>query len=229
MTLFVALEGIDGAGKGTQTAALAERVQQAGYRCAVWSFPRYHHTRFGQQVQRFLHGEFGTLEQVHPLLVSLLFAGDRWESRRGLIEALFTHDVVLCDRYVASNQAHQAAKLQGEERQQLLAWIGWLEYELYVLPRPHLVLWFDLPIDQAQQMLRQRAERQTHRPCDLQEQDREYLQRVREVYADLAQRDPSWHRVSVVDDQHQLRTRSQITEEIWGIVAARLAAQTASD
>src|SRR5947209_2867214 len=83
------------------------------------SFPRYQATLFGRAVGDFLNGRFGSLEEVHPFLVSLLFAGDRFESKSVLLDAIETHDVVVLDRYVYSNVAHQASKCEGAERAEL--------------------------------------------------------------------------------------------------------------
>ena len=116
------------------------------------SFPRYQQTRFGQKVGDFLNGEFGTLDTVHPLLVSLLFAGDRFESRELIEQSLADHDVVVCDRYVASNVAHQGAKVSDGERAELIEWIQQLEFSIYKLPTPQLTLFLDLPVKFAQQL-----------------------------------------------------------------------------
>src|SRR5436309_12852628 len=103
--MLIAIEGIDGSGKGTQARRLIERLAASGRRAALLSFPRYGETLFGRAIGEFLNGRFGTLDQVHPFLASLLYAGDRFESRRLLAELLATHDVVVLDRYVASHLA----------------------------------------------------------------------------------------------------------------------------
>ncbi len=194
--LFIALEGIDGSGKGTQAALLKDRLIAAGLRTALLSFPRYQQTEFGRQIGRFLNGEFGGLDEVDPLLASLLFAGDRFESRSLLRESLAAHDVVVCDRYVASNIAHQAAKRSGAERAALIDWIEHLEFGLYELPRPQLTIWLDLPVTQAQELIARKTKRTyTDKAADLQEADGDYLEQVRAVYATLAERDPTWRRI----------------------------------
>src|SRR5580704_15426600 len=116
---LIAIEGIDGSGKGTQSRILVERLRQSGRKVELISFPRYEETFFGRLIGSFLNGQFGTLDQVHPVLVSLLFAGDRFESRPKLEKALATCDVVVLDRYVASNVAHQGAKILGADRETL--------------------------------------------------------------------------------------------------------------
>lgn len=198
MAWLVAVEGIDGSGKGTQSQRLVESLQQAGATAALISFPRYQQTRFGAKIGDFLNGRFGALHEVHPLLVSLLFAGDRHESRAFLLDMLDRHDVVVCDRYVASNIAHQTAKAPAEERAALQEWIEFLEYEQHQLPRADQTLWLDLPVVLAQQWIARKQQRSyTDRAADLQEADAEYLQCVHDVYAQLATTDATWQQVSV--------------------------------
>jgi dTMP kinase len=127
---LIAIEGIDGSGKGTQAQLLLQRLEEQGRRATLLSFPRYEATFFGRTVGEYLNGAFGSLGQVHPFFASLLFAGDRFESRTVLTDALAANDVVVLDRYVASNVAHQAARLAGEARRQLIEAIERVEFEI---------------------------------------------------------------------------------------------------
>ncbi len=200
---LIAIEGIDGSGKGTQAARLHQALSARGSRSALLSFPRYQATNFGRQIGAFLNGAFGPLDQVHPILVSLLFAGDRFESRPLIQAALDEHDLVICDRYVASNIAHQAAKAPSGEQAAVEDWIETIEYDLYQLPRPDLVLWFDLPVPQAQALIARKAPRDyTAQAADLQEADGAYLERVRQVYSRLATDNPHWVRIAVTEGEN---------------------------
>src|SRR5262249_54560321 len=107
--MLIDIEGIDGSGKGTQAGRLWERLIASGVSATLVSFPRYDATLFGKAVGEFLNGEFGALDKVHPLIVSLLFAGDRFESKAYLLDKMRSSDVVVLDRYVPSNVAHQAS------------------------------------------------------------------------------------------------------------------------
>ncbi|MGQ0636779.1 MAG: dTMP kinase [Planctomycetaceae bacterium] len=220
MSFLVDIEGIDGSGKGTQARLLCDRLVQSGVTAGLISFPRYEATFFGRAIGEFLNGWFGTLQEVHPLLVSLLFAGDRFESKQVLLDALDQSEVVVLDRYVASNVAHQAAKLEGAERADLARRILQLEFEIYGLPRPDLVLLFDLPVQAAQSLIERKAERAyTAQAADLQEADAEYLARVRELYLELAATDSRCRVVSCVS-AGQLRSVDEIADEVWAIVQA---------
>jgi dTMP kinase len=215
---LIAIEGIDGSGKGTQAQRLVSRLGQAGLKTELVSFPRYEKTFFGGVVGSFLNGKFGSLEQVHPFLVSLLFAGDRFESRPLLTAALERSDVVVLDRYVASNVAHQAAKLTGSERETLCRSIEHVEYDLFEMPRPDRVLLLDVSVPAAQKLVSQKGARNyTERKADIQEADSTYLGRVRELYLELAQREPNWSIIRC-ESPDGLRIMDDIAEEIWRLV-----------
>lgn len=222
MAFFVAIEGIDGSGKGTQAARLRETLVAQGHDVGLLSFPRYDATKFGRAIGEFLNGRFGSLDEVHPQLVALLFAGDRFESRPLLESELECRDVVICDRYVASNVAHQAAKLTGTERAELIGWIESIEFGVYALPRPDLTLLLDLPATTAQRLIATKSARTyTDRAADLQEADADYLERVRQVYLALASDNAACHCINV-ERNGDLRSVDAIAAEITATVRESL-------
>ncbi len=217
--MLIDIEGIDGSGKGTQARLLCDRLIAAGVSATLVSFPRYDATLFGRAVGEYLNGDFGSLAAVPPFLVSLLFAGDRFESKPFLLDAMRTSEVVVLDRYVPSNVAHQAAKLDGDARADLSNRILDIEFTIFGLPRPDVVLLLDLPVAVAQDLISKKAARNyTNRKADIQEADAEYLGRVRDVYRDLARTEPNWHTTACCD-QSRLRSPTVIAEEIWQHVA----------
>lgn len=221
-TPLIVIEGIDGSGKGTQAARLVKRLEAHNRRVQLLSFPRYMETFFGEAIGRFLNGNFGELNAVHPALVSLLYAGDRFESKLVIETAQTSAEAIVCDRYVPSNLAHQAGRLQGIERRQLIEWIDRLEYELYQLPRPDLVLLFDLPVTLAQTLIARKSKRTyTDRAADIQEADVAYLEQVRETYHALADANrDKWVTIpcSRGDD---IRSLDEIELDVWKVVAER--------
>jgi len=78
--VLLAIEGIDGSGKGTQAAQLAESAAAGGYRVASFSFPLYDGNPFSRAVADYLNGEFGSADEVHPELAAMLYAGDRFHA-----------------------------------------------------------------------------------------------------------------------------------------------------
>jgi len=218
MGLLLAIEGIDGAGKGTQAARLAETAAERGRRVGSFSFPLYDDNPFSRAVADYLNGEFGTADEVHPELAALLYAGDRFHARPRIVSALQENDLVVCDRYVASNQAHQGGKLTGEARRRLLDWLEEVEYGEFALPRPQLVILLDAPVALARRLVGRKAARgYTTLEADIHEADAVHSSATREVYLELAERD-DWRVVSTAGDDGAARDVDDIAAEIWAAV-----------
>jgi dTMP kinase len=218
MGLLLAIEGIDGAGKGTQAARLAETAAEQGRRVASFSFPLYDANPFSRAVADYLNGEFGTADEVHPELAALLYAGDRFHARPRIVSALEENDLVVCDRYVASNQAHQGGKLTGDARRRLLDWLEEVEYGEFALPRPRLVILLDAPVALARSLVGQKAARgYTTLEADIHEADAVHSGATREVYLELAER-ADWRVVSTAGDDGAARDVDDIAAEIWAAV-----------
>lgn len=216
---FVAIEGIDGSGKGTQAALLVEAARADGRSVAPFSFPLYDDNPFSAAVADYLNGVFGGVDEVHPELAGLLYACDRFHARPALEAALAENDLLVCDRYVASNLAHQGAKLAGDERARLLAWLESVELGEFGLPRPDLVVLLDLEPALARELVGRKAARSyTTMVEDIHEGHDEHLAGAREVYLELAARDPATWRVVSVASGGELRDPAEIAAEVWEAV-----------
>jgi dTMP kinase len=215
MSWLIAIEGIDGSGKGTQASRLVESLQQQGLRAASLQFPRYNATLFGRAIGDFLNGRFGDLNQVHPQLAAVLYAGDRFESRELLLSMMRENEIVVLDRFVGSNLAHQAAKLEGEARAQLTEWIEQIEFGVFQLPRPSLTVLIDMSSKWSRELVGRKAAREyTTHEADLQEQDLPYLEKVRRCYQDLAMAREDWSIVRGLNEDGTLRTIDDVGCEI---------------
>lgn len=222
MSILIALEGIDGSGKGTQAARLVSTLRAQGRRCESLQFPRYSATTFGRAIGDFLNGKFGRIDEVHPQLAAALYAGDRFESRAHLAALLSDNDVVVLDRYVGSNLAHQAAKLDGEARRELQHWIELIEHGVYALPRPDLTILIDTSSAMSRELVSRKAARDyTDAEADMHEADLPYLDRVRLCYRDLAEARADWSIVSALDAHDQLRSVDDISAEIFRLIRRR--------
>jgi len=222
VTLLIAIEGIDGSGKGTQAGKLHQKCQEQGIASSLIGFPRYDQTLFGKSIGDFLNGRFGQLDEVNPFLASLLYAGDRFESRDHIFQMLESSQVVIFDRYIPSNIAHQGAKLSGAERAEFIQWIEQIEYDIYSMPRLDLAILLDLPADYAQKLVAEKQARSyTEKVADLQEADQSYLANVRQVYLQLAEVNPHWQKIDSLHE-NQLRSIEEIGNEIWSHVSGLL-------
>jgi dTMP kinase len=188
---LIVLEGIDGAGKGTQTELLARSLEARGIPFVKLGFPRYE-SSFGRLIARFLNGEFGPLAAVDPHLSALLYAGDRFEAKPDLDAALNSGKIVITDRYIASNLAHQTARISPQARAEFMAWLRQLEYGTYGLPAEDLVIYLRVPPQEGHRLVGLKAARNyTEKSRDLQESDLLHLNAAALVYDELAQA-PNW-------------------------------------
>ena len=145
--MLVVLEGLDGSGKSTQVKKLKAYLEKICPELEYIHFPRYDAPVYGDLISRFLRGDFGSNESVHPQLVALLFAEDRHGAAPQMKKTLAEGGSVLLDRYVYSNIAYQCAKLSApEERENLREWIFNTEYGDFGLPKPDLNIFLDVPI-----------------------------------------------------------------------------------
>lgn len=222
MAVLIAIEGIDGSGKGTQASRLHARCEAEGIPSSLIGFPRYDQTLFGKSIGDFLNGRFGALDEVHPFLASLLYAGDRFESRDHILKMIESNQVVIFDRYISSNIAHQGAKLIGDERAEFIRWIEQIEYEIYNMPHLDLTVLLDLPADHAQKLVAEKQARSyTDKVADLQEADQSYLASVRQVYLQLAEQNQHWQKIDSLQEG-RLRSIEEIGNEIWSHLASLL-------
>ena len=215
---MIAIEGIDGSGKHTQAKLLEHSLVSRGYSVYATGFPQYE-SWFGNMVGRFLNGDFGSLEAVDPHFSALLYAGDRFEAKPRIQSALNEGKVVLVDRYVASNLAHQVARAPVERRSEFLRWIEHLEYFVYGLPRENLILYLRVPPSQAQKLVAQKAERNyTRATHDLLERSLRHLEDAAEMY-DMLSRSKPWATVQCFDAQSgTLRQPEEISKEVHSAI-----------
>jgi dTMP kinase len=218
LVVLIAIEGIDGSGKGTQAELLSRRLQREGIAVKMLRFPQYEATLFGREVGRFLNGEFGALEEVPPKFSSLLYALDRFQALEAIASARDSGQYVICDRYTGSNMAHQAARVPDAERQAMREWIRKVEEEILGIPRPELVVFLETHVTQAQALIgRKDARSYTEKTHDLQEASAAHLEAALSNFRSLSA-EYGWARVACVDSAGALRSAEAIGDEIYGLV-----------
>jgi dTMP kinase len=222
---LIAIEGIDGSGKRTQLDLLAQALEQRGLSTARISFPQYE-TLYGKLVARYLNGEFGSLENVDPQLSALLYAGNRLESKPWIEARLGEGYMVLADRYIGSNLAHQSARVPPGEREEFVGWLKRLEYGLYQLPIEDLILYLFVPATEAQRLVGMKSAREyTSLKHDIQEASISHLQQTALMYEQLADA-PNWVRIDCTDPQSgALLTPEEIHGAILDAVDSRVLSQ----
>lgn len=224
--MLIVLEGLDGAGKSTQVRMLREYLESVCPKVEYIHFPRYDAPVYGELISRFLRGDFGSIESVHPQLVALLFAEDRHSAAPAIKEALENGSTVLLDRYVYSNIAYQCAKLRSpREAESLRQWILDTEYGQFDLPRPDLNLFLDVPISFVERSLsaqRGGEDREyLHGGSDIHEASIDFQRRVRDFYHGQASKDPSFITVGCSDSDGQMLAAENIFSKIKEIYENR--------
>jgi len=195
---LIVLAGIDGSGKTTQTERLVRRLENAGRSVETFDFPQYGATFFGRLVARYLRGEFGEAANVSPYLASLLYAGDRWQARERLVQALQGGRIVVCNRYVSANMAHQGGKIaDATERRRFYDWVLELEHDVFALPRPDLCLLLDVPPGVAERLVGNKSARPylQGESRDIHERDAAHLDAARNAYLEISEIYPNWVRI----------------------------------
>ena len=226
---LIAIEGIDGSGKRTQVDLLSKVLDASGNHVYSTGFPQYD-SWFGKMVGQFLNGELGALESVDPHFTALLYAGDRFEAKPKIEAALNEGKIVLIDRYIGSNLAHQTARAPADKRADFRRWIEHLEYGIYGLPREDLILYLRVPPAEAQKLVAQKSKRSyTNAKQDLLEASLRHLQDAAAMYDQLAHSAP-WITIECFNaTSGTMRSVQEIAREVLAAVEPLLRATMAAD
>ena len=195
---FITLEGVDGAGKSTHVAWIAERLRARGHAVLVTREPG------GTQLAERLR-ELVLSVPMDPIAETmLLFAARADHVQRVIDPALRAGTWVLCDRFTDATFAYQGGG-KGVAAE-LIAHLAQVSHD-GLLPDRTLV--FDCPYE----VSRGRLEQTGRVPDRFERENREFFQRVRQEYLGLARSDPE--RIRVVDASKSLDDiKTMIQEEL---------------
>jgi dTMP kinase len=183
--VLIVIEGVDGAGKRTLTTGLRAAFEARHKSVATLAFPRYTHSITADLAAEALHGAHGDLsESVYAMAV--LFALDRAGAKDEITHLTAAYDVVILDRYVASNAAYSAARLHQPADGAVVEWVRALEYDRLKLPKPDAQVLLAVPAELAAERAESRAQQEVDRAKDAYERDDGLQRRTGEVYKALA-------------------------------------------
>jgi len=220
MSLLIVLEGLDAAGKATQSKLLQAKLDSVGRTAVLFSFPRYE-TEVGALIKRLLTGErsvlktgsaeplgsgvtYETDDADEALVLQALFAADKYDAVIAMDDAMAADRDVICDRWTPSALCFGEA--DGLDAK-------WLQNIQESLPIGDINIFIDVPEEEA---LRRRPQMR-----DRFERDREKQKVVRANYETLwaagADEDPtSWVKVDGTG------TIEEVSGRIWTHVMNRL-------
>ena len=175
--LIIIESGSDASGKATQSQRLYERLISEGKECLKITFPDYA-SDSSALVKMYLNGDFGKdPNDVSPYISSTFYAADRYASYKTKWGDFYENGgIIISDRYTTSNMVHQAAKLNGEEKEKFIEWLYDLEFNIYQIPKPDHVIFLDVDPEVSQELMRNRANKFTGDEAKyIHESNNEYL------------------------------------------------------
>ena len=179
---FISVEGGEGAGKSTNIECVRARLHAAGMRVVVTREPGG--TPLAEEIRQLLLAprDEGVCEDTELLLV---FAARMQHVERVIKPALARGDWVISDRFADATIAYQGAgRRMGVERIQALRRLLLGDFA------PDLTLLLDVPVDSGMQRLAGRGA-----PDRFEMEGREFFDRVRAAYLQLAAAEPARFRV----------------------------------
>ena len=216
MGKLIIFEGLDGSGKGTQTALTAQKLAARGVDLRQITFPDYA-SESSALVKMYLAGAFGQKpDDVNAYAASSFYAVDRYASYKTGWGAFYrAGGLVLSDRYTTSNAVHQCSKLPPAQWDGFLNWLFDFEYQKIGIPAPDAVVYLAVDPEVSQRLLAARYHGDDSKK-DIQEKDLDYLARSRAA-AEYCAKALGWKRIDCTADGPQgktMRTVEQINDEI---------------
>lgn len=198
---LIVLEGIDGSGKSSHVALLAERLDKEGYKAARTAEPT--DGAIGTLLRRYLKGELAASERT----IAALFLADRLDHIQkagGLLDMLREGYVVVCDRYLYSSIAYNCAS-EGVD------WVADINRAAHDLLKPDLVVYLNLPLAVMEQRLQHRNFKEIYETAAYQ---RKVLERYEEAFSVWAD--------DVVVKVDCNRPKADVAEDVWRAVRSIL-------
>lgn len=213
---FIVIDGPDSVGKSTQTQLLAKRLKKAGRKVTVVDFPRYGEPS-AWMVEQHLQGKLGTSEEAGPYIPSILFAVDRYAASAKMKEALKRGEILISNRYVTANMAHQGGKISNsKKRQEYFKWVNELEYGILKLPKPDATLFLHMPPLFSLTLMRGRKDKKK----DMYEKSVKHLQDAERTYLEIAKKFK--YKVIRSVEGNKLLTPAEVNELVWQTLKSRL-------
>ena len=180
--LFITLEGPEGAGKTTNRAYLAEKLEAQGFQVTLTREPGG--TALAEQIRDILLAPHDEIMSVDTELL-LMFAARAQHLAQVIMPALAAGKIVICDRFTDATYAYQ-----GGGRGLDCSRIAMLEQFVQGDLRPDITLLFDLPV--ADGMARAVARGKLDR---FEQEQQDFFEAVRQSYLQRAQDDPERFRI----------------------------------
>lgn len=190
MSKFIVIEGTDCSGKETQSKLLVESLNKLGKKAVYLTFPNYN-SPTGKIVGGPYLGKEEICKSYFPegashvdsKVASLYFTADRYYNLNIIKQYLDKDYIVILDRYVSSNMAHQGGKIKDKkQRYEMYEWLEKLEYEMMNLIKPDMTIFLHMPTEYAKILKKNRTSLDDH------EKDDEHLHLAELSYLELSKK-----------------------------------------
>lgn len=229
---LIVFEGLDGSGKSTQAKLLAEHFKKEGFEVEKIDFPQYG-TKSASLIENYLNGKYGSAKDVSPYIASIFYACDRYDASFKIKQWLKEGKFVICDRYVASNIAHQGGKIKDrKKRKRFIRWLHNLEYKLFNIPKPDICFILKTSPQLAQKMAPKVSDKEKKKKrkaylgksnvMDLHEKDLEHLKDALKTYLEIANDFPKEYKIINCLKKGKFLSKEFIHQQIWNIVQTQL-------
>lgn len=176
---LIVIEGAcDGIGKTTQYNLLYDKLIKEGYHVIKHHFPSYN-SFHGAPVEKYLNGEFGSIDNLSPYFINSLYANDR--ACAWYLELKKEYDdgkIILLDRYTTSSIIYQASVIATlDKRKQFIDYIVDYEYNKLSIAKPDMVIFLEAPFDMVTNLRKNRQEYEGN-SNDIHEKDLTFMKKV---------------------------------------------------
>jgi len=213
---LIAIEGLDGSGKATQTGMLHDRLVGMNIPSRKVSFPVYD-SASSALVKMYLNGEISEDPYaINAFGASSFYAVDRYASF--LKDWKTDYDqgtAILCDRYVCSNIVHQMTKLDKSQWDSFTEWLFDYEHSKLGLPVPAINIFLTMEVETSQKLMNMRYDDDPSKK-DIHEKNVKYLEVCRET-AIYAMKKLGWVEIKC-SDNGILLPMDTIADKVWDSV-----------
>ncbi len=221
---LIVIDGIDGAGKATQTKLLMNRLKKEGCKTATLDFPQYYNNFFGRLIGRFQNNEFGDAPTINPYLASVLYATDRWETKEKIEKWLEEGRVVILDRYASSNQIHQGGKISNtEKKKNFLNFLEEMEFKVFKIPKPDAIIFLNVPYEVSRKLLIKKSARGYVKNAknDKVEKSKSYQEGAYRQSLEMVKKYNNWLEINCVSSG-KILPPEEISEKVWRLVKNKI-------
>jgi dTMP kinase len=199
---FISLEGVEGVGKSTALRFIEDELNQSGILFTRTREPGG--TPIAEQIRGILLAKH--TESLCPMTELLLMFAARVQNIEQVIKpALAAGQWVISDRFTDASFAYQGGG-RGIPEAKIASLAQWVQGDV----EPHLTLLLDAPLSVGLERLARRTEKDR-----IELENQEFFRRVREVYLELAQKNPHRYRIINAElplPQVQAQIRQALTE-----------------